>query len=80
MSTEKSVVGILLGIGRAGRKADGVGEAQEVHGACGGDSEGGFWDLSRAFEAEHSCSSLCQLHIRTQGLLCFLTTELISQP
>lgn len=33
-------------------------QVQEVHGACGGDSEGGFWDLSRAFEAEHSCSSL----------------------
>lgn len=29
--------------------------------ACGCESEGGFWDFSRAFEAEHSCSLLSHL-------------------
>ena len=36
--------------------------AKEVNGALAGNSKGGFWDFSRAFEAEHSCSLLCVIN------------------
>ena len=51
-----------------------------VNGARGGDSEGGFWDFSRAFEAEHSCSLLCLISLQNtrSPLYPHKTTELIA--
>ena len=51
-------------------------EAEEVNGARDGDSEGGFWDFSRAFEAEHSCSLLCLISLENAGPLCILARRL----
>lgn len=55
-------------------------EAKEVNEALDGHPEGGFWDFSRAFEAEHSCSLLCLISLQNTGfpLQPHETTELIS--
>lgn len=50
--------------------------AKEVNGALAGDSEGGFWDFSRAFEAEHSCSLLCLISLENAGPRCILARRL----
>lgn len=50
--------------------------AKEINGALAGDSEGGFWDFSRAFEAEHSGSLLCLISLENAGPLCILARRL----
>lgn len=58
--------------GRAGGKQIVLVEPREVNGARGGDSEGGFWDFSRALEAEHSHSLLCLISLEDTDPLCTL--------
>lgn len=55
-------------------------EAKEENGASGGNSEGGFWAISRAFEAEYSCSllRLISLQKTESPLYSHKTTELIN--
>lgn len=55
-------------------------EAKEINGAHGGDSEGDFWDFSRAFEVKHSCALLYLISLQNteSPLYLHLTTELIS--
>lgn len=55
-------------------------EVKKENGACGGSSEGGFWAISRAFEAERSCSLSCLISLqKTESpLYSHKTAELIN--